>query len=146
MCLSYPFLSLDISSSCCTGQDTDTFICLLDTAFNPNRLEWKNLKYSKQCRGILDLGWAGTVEAVLTGQSCNLPAGIRLHCGGLSALPCHLLVCVWLDVSEDVCVHHPLWRTTKLTSLLPGHTPASLWILECFFSHALSWIFLFWFW
>lgn len=114
-----------LSHFCCTGQDANTLLSLSEMAFNISWLigEWKKLKYKKQWGAICDLGWDGSVEAVRAGQSCNLPAGIWLHCGGSSVLPCHLLVCVWLDVSMDVCVHHPLWRTTKLTSQLPGHTP-----------------------
>lgn len=82
---------------------------LSEMSFSLNQLEeeWKKLF----------LIWACWGEAVWAGQSCNLPPGIRLDCGVSSLLPCHLLVCVWLRVSMDVCVRVALCDAqTKLAS------------------------------
>lgn len=48
-----------------------------------------------------DLLWLEGIQII---QSCNFTQGILLNCGGSSALPCHLLVCVWLSACIDVCV------------------------------------------
>lgn len=65
-------------------------------------------------------GWGPACwgEALRAAQSCNLPPGIWLDCGGSSILPCHLLVCVWLYGSVCVCV--------RFHMLAIAHVPVSL--------------------